>query len=405
MRQTWRWFGPGDLASVEDMEQAGVEAVVSALHHVPTGATWTLDAIEKRQREIGTRSDGSPSSLAWEVVESLPVSEDIKKQKGEWRAHLDAYGRSLVHLAEAGIGTVCYNFMPVLDWTRTDLRHRRPDGATAMRFDLVDFAAFDIHILDRPGAAEDFDEEVREAAAARHAAMDDARRGELARNVTAGLPGAAETFTLDDVRRHLAEYAGLSSDRLRAHLIDFLTEVVPTAERLGLRLCCHPDDPPWALLGLPRVMSTEADYTSVLEAVDSPANGVTFCTGSLGARPETDLAAMLARLGPRVHFLHLRNVTCEGSTAPCSFFEDRHLEGGTDMVAVIAAVLREEGRRRAAGRADADIPMRPDHGQDILDDLARSGQPGYPRIGRLKGLAELRGVMTALKHPSLGLAP
>ena len=405
MRQTWRWFGPGDLATVEDMEQAGVEGVVSALHHVPTGAVWTPEAIAQRQREIGTRSDGTPSSLAWEVVESLPVSEDIKKQKGDWRAHLVAYRQSLGHLAEAGIAVVCYNFMPVLDWTRTDLRCRQPDGATAMRFDLTDFAAFDIHILARAGAAEDYPDAVRDAAEARHAGMDDDRKAELARNVTAGLPGAAETFTLKDVRRHLAEYAGLPAERLRANLIDFLAEVVPTAERLGLRLCCHPDDPPWALLGLPRVMSTEADYDAMLDAVPSPASGVTLCTGSLGARPDNDLPGMMARLGPRVHFLHLRNVTREDADIPCSFFEDRHLEGGTDMVAVIAAVLREEARRRTGGRADADIPMRPDHGQDILDDLGRRGQPGYPRIGRLKGLAELRGIMAALAHPTLGLRP
>ena len=405
MRQTWRWFGPGDLATVEDMEQAGVEGVVSALHHVPTGTVWTPEAIAQRQREIGTRSDGTPSSLAWEVVESLPVSEDIKKQKGDWRAHLVAYRQSLGHLAEAGIAVVCYNFMPVLDWTRTDLRCRQPDGATAMRFDLTDFAAFDIHILARAGAAEDYPDAVRDAAEARHAGMDDDRKAELARNVTAGLPGAAETFTLKDVRRHLAEYAGLPAERLRANLIDFLAEVVPTAERLGLRLCCHPDDPPWALLGLPRVMSTEADYDAMLDAVPSPASGVTLCTGSLGARPDNDLPGMMARLGPRVHFLHLRNVTREDADIPCSFFEDRHLEGGTDMVAVIAAVLREEARRRTGGRADADIPMRPDHGQDILDDLGRRGQPGYPRIGRLKGLAELRGIMAALAHPTLGLRP
>ncbi len=403
MRQTWRWFGPGDPATVEDMEQAGVEGVVTALHHVPTGAVWTPEAIATRQRQVATRADGSPASLAWEVVESLPVSEDIKRQTGDWRAHLDAYRTSLTHLAQAGIATVCYNFMPVLDWTRTDLRYLRPDGATAMRFDLIDFAAFDLHILDRPGAVSDYPEAVREAATARHAAMTDARRRALARNVTAGLPGSAESFTLEDVRAQLDACAGITAERLRTHLIDFLSEVAPLAERLGLRLCCHPDDPPWPLLGLPRVMSTEADYAAVLAAVDVPANGVTLCSGSLGARADNDLPGMMARLGPRVHFLHLRNVTREGADMPCSFFEDRHLEGGTDMVALIAAILREEARRRSAGRADADIPMRPDHGQDILDDLTRDGQPGYPRIGRLKGLAELRGIMAALSHPAHGL--
>lgn len=402
MRQTWRWFGPKDLAKVEDMEQAGVQAVVSALHHVPAGAVWTAAEIAARQRAIATRSDGSPSALAWEVVESLPVSEAIKKQSGDWRAHLEAYRASLENLAAAGIEVICYNFMPVLDWTRTDLRHRRPDGATAMRFDLVAFAGFDINLLARPGAAEDYPPAVAEAARERIADMDAAARAELVRNVTAGLPGAAETFSLEDVRRHLAEYAGVSAARLRANLIDFLGEVVPVAERLGLRLCCHPDDPPWPLMGLPRVMSTEADYAAVLAAVDSPANGVMLCAGSLGARPDNDLAGMMQRLGPRVHFLHLRNVTREEEGTPCSFFEDRHIEGGTDMVALIAAVLREEVRRRAEGRADWEIPMRPDHGQDILDDLKRQGQPGYPIIGRLKGLAELRGIAAALGHPVLG---
>jgi mannonate dehydratase len=388
---------------VEDMEQAGVEGVVSALHHVRTGDVWTPGEIARRQRDIATRGDGTASGLAWEVVESLPVSEEIKRQSGDWRAHLDAWRTSLEHLAAAGIPVICYNFMPVLDWTRTDLRHRRPDGATAMRFDLVDFVAIDLHILRREGARDDYPEALLVAATARHADMSEARRGELARNVTAGLPGAAETFSLQDVRRHLADYSGVTAERLRQNLIDFLGEVVPTAERLGLRLCCHPDDPPWPLLGLPRVMSTEADYAAVLDAVDSPANGVTLCTGSLGARPENDLPAMMERLGPRVHFLHLRNVTREADETPCSFFEDRHLQGGTDMVAVVAAVLREEARRRAEGREDATIPMRPDHGQDILDDLRHRGQPGYPRIGRLKGLAELRGIAAALTHPVHGL--
>jgi mannonate dehydratase len=404
MRQTWRWFGPHDLASIEDMEQAGVEGVVTALHHVPPGQVWTPQEIDRRRREIGARRDGGRSSLAWEVVESLPVSEDVKQGAGAWRAHLDAYRASLENLAAAGIEVVCFNFMPVLDWTRTELRHRRPDGALAMRFDLVDFAAYDLSILRRPGAAEDYPEAVVAAADERFAAMDDAARAELARNLTAGLPGAAESLTLDDVRAHLARYAGTDAATLRERLVDFLAEVAPTAERLGLRLCCHPDDPPWPLLGLPRVMSTEADYVAVLEAVPSPAVGATLCSGSLGARPDNDLACMMARLGPRVHFLHLRNVTRETPGWPCSFFEDRHLEGGTDIVALIAAVLAEEARRRAEGRADASIPFRPDHGQDILDDLKRSGQPGYPIVGRLKGLAELRGIIAALSHPSVAPA-
>jgi mannonate dehydratase len=404
MRQTWRWFGPKDLVSVDDMLQAGVEGVVSALHHVPTGAVWSAEQIAKRQGEIGRRADGTPSGLAWEVVESLPVSEDIKKQKGSWRAHLDAYRESLRNIAAAGIEVVCYNFMPVLDWTRTDLAFRVAHGGTCMRFDLADFAAFDLHILGRRGAAGDYPEALRDEAGRRFAAMDDTARKGLAGNVAFGLPGAAESLTLGDLRAHLDEYGPVSAETLRSHFVTFLEEVVPTAEEVGIRLCCHPDDPPFPLLGLPRIMSTEADYTAVMQAVDSPANGITLCSGSLGARPDNDLPGMMRRLGDRVHFLHLRNVKREGTEIRGSFHEAEHLGGDTDMVALIAAVVAEERRREAAGRADAVIPMRPDHGQDILDDLKRRAQPGYPSIGRLKGLAELRGIMTALTHPELGLA-
>jgi mannonate dehydratase len=401
MRQTWRWFGPADLASVDDMMQAGVEGVVSALHHVPTGAVWTPEEIALRQALIARRPDGSPSTLRWEVVESLPVSEDIKKQKGDWRTHLANWKTGMVNLRRAGLEVLCYNFMPVLDWTRTDLAWRLPNGATCMRFDIVDYAVFDIHVLGRKGAVEEFPPETLDAADRRFAGMTAAETQALAANVAFGLPGAAGKMTLDDVRAHLAEYDAISADRLRGHLVDFLSEVAPLAQDIGLRLCCHPDDPPFPLLGLPRVMSTEADYHAVLEAVDLPANGVTFCTGSFGARADNDLPAMMARLGPRVHFLHLRNVRREGTALRDSFHEAEHLGGSTDMVAVIAAILTEERRRRAEGREDWTIPFRPDHGQNILDDLGRTGQPGYPTIGRLKGLAELRGILTALDHPSV----
>ncbi|MDO6732067.1 mannonate dehydratase [Marinovum sp. 2_MG-2023] len=398
MKQTWRWFGPKDLVSVDDMLQAGVQGVVSALHQVPTGTVWTPKDIAQRQQEIATMASGAPSGLAWDVVESLPVSEDIKKQKGNWRDHIANYHTSLENLASAGIEVVCYNFMPVLDWTRTDLAYALPNGATCMRFDLVDFAAFDLFILERPAAQDDYTEAQRAAASARFAALDDAAKAALAKNVVFGLPGAAENFTLDDVRAHLAEYDAVSEDQLRQNLIDFLSEVVPTAERLGVRLCCHPDDPPVPLLGLPRVMSTEAQYSSVMAAVDSPANGVTLCSGSLGARPDNDLPGMMKRLGDKVHFLHLRNVKRQSDDIFGSFYEAEHLGGDTDMVALVAAVLDEEARRRAAGRSDWSIPFRPDHGQDIVDDLGRRAQPGYPLVGRLKGLAELRGVIAGLSH-------
>jgi mannonate dehydratase len=401
MRQTWRWFGPKDLVSIDDMLQAGVEGVVTALHHIPTGAVWSPGEIAARQDMLAVMQDGGPSGLKWEVVESLPVSEDIKRQSGDWKTHIANWKTSMRNLRAAGIEVICYNFMPILDWTRTDLAHRLSNGATCMRFDAIDFAAFDLFLLQRRGAADSYTPEVAEAARARFADMTEARKTGLAGNVVFGLPGAAERMSMEDVKSHLARYDSIPADRLRGHLVDFLAEVAPLAEEIGMRLCCHPDDPPFPLLGLPRIMSTEADYRAVMEAVDIPANGITLCTGSLGARADNDLPGMMQRLGDRVHFLHLRNVALEERHLGGSFHEAAHLEGNTDMVAMIAAVLAEEARRKAAGRADWQIPMRPDHGQDILDDLKRKAQPGYPAIGRLKGLAELRGIMTALSHPML----
>ena len=404
MKQTWRWFGPKDLASIDDVVQAGAEGIVTALHHVPNGVIWSPDEIAKRQQLVRVRKDGSPSGIEWDVIESLPVSEDIKKQKLDWRLHIENYKQSLRNVAAAGLEVVCYNFMPVLDWTRTDLRYQVRTGATCMRFDIVEFAAFDIHILARPGAAESFSEDVREKAKQRFRDMDDDERANLSRNITTALPGSTETMTLERVREHLSEYGTISPDKLRQHFIDFLSEVVPVAEEVGVRLCCHPDDPPFSLLGLPRIMSTGDDYATILGAVDSPANGVTLCSGSFGARPDNDLPALMRRFGPKVHFLHLRNVKRDDSAVIAgSFYEAEHLEGDTDMVALIAAIVEEESRRAREGRADAQIPMRPDHGQDILDDLGRRSQPGYPTIGRLKGLAELRGVMRALEHKQYGL--
>ncbi len=398
MRHTWRWFGPKDPVSIDHMMQAGVQGVVTALHHVPTGAVWTPEEIARRQHDLSRMRDGTPSGLAWEVVESIPVSEAIKTQTGDWRDHVANWIASLRNLHAAGIRVVCYNFMPVLDWTRTDLTWRRPNGALCMRFDLPDFAAFDIHILQRRNAAEDYPEALRDEAARRFAAMDDARKQELVANIVFGLPGAAERQTMEDVRALLDSYAPVTDAVLRRNFHAFLEQVAPVAQDLGMRLCCHPDDPPFPLLGLPRIMSTEADYAERMAAVDLPANGITLCSGSLVARPDNDLPGMMRRFGDRVHFLHLRNVRRDTETVPASFFEDDHLGGQTDMVELIDAVLAEEGRRRAAGREDAVIPMRPDHGQDILDDIGRGGQPGYPAIGRLKGLAELRGVELALSR-------
>ena len=399
MRATWRWFGPQDTVPIEWVAQAGARGVVSALHHVPPGTAWTVEEIARRQREVATRRDGTSSGLAWEVVESLPVSEAIKTRTGPWRAHLDAWRESLHALARAGIEVVCYNFMPVLDWTRTDLAWRLPHGGTAMRFDAVDFAAFDIHVLARPGAAEAVPEALRMAAAERHARMNEADRARLAANLVKGLPGGQPGMSLEELGAALAVYDTIPETALRENLAGFLEEVVPTAEALGLRLCCHPDDPPWPLLGLPRIVSTLADYEALTGAVDSPANGVTLCSGALGPRAENDLPAMMRALGPRVHFLHLRDVAREdGMAFGGSFHEAEHLAGATDMPALIMAIQDEEARRRAEGRADAEIPFRPDHGQDILDDPARDGQPGYPAVGRLKGLAELNGVIAGLAY-------
>jgi mannonate dehydratase len=397
MQETWRWFGPQDLVSISDVAQAGASGVVSALHHIPTGDVWELEDIKKRQAEISHFADGSPSGLVWSVVESLPVSEDIKKRSGNWKDHIANYCKSMEHLAQAGLEIICYNFMPVLDWTRTDLAWRTQTGATCMRFDLIDFAVFDLHILKRAGAQNDFDADLQEKAAKRFSQMTQDECTALAENIVFGLPGAAEKFSMDDVCQHLAEYDNISALQLRGNLISFLAEVAPVAQDLGLRLCCHPDDPPFPLLGLPRVMSTEQDYRTLIEAVDIPANGITLCTGSLGARPDNDLPGMMERLGDRVHFLHLRNVTRESDNIRGSFYEAEHLKGDTDMVLVLEAALKEEKRRREQGRKDWSIPMRPDHGQDILDDLNRRAQPGYPSIGRLKGLAELRGIIAALE--------
>lgn len=402
MRQTWRWFGPNDAISIDDLLQAGVQGVVSALHDKAPGVVWSREDIVQRQTDVARMSTGSESGLRWEVVESLPVSEDIKRQSGSWKQHIENYRTSLSNLHAAGIKVVCYNFMPVLDWTRTDLAYRLPNGATCMRFDVIDFAVFDIHLLKRTHAVEDFPKDVVEAAQERYVRMPDSVQASLLNNLVCGLPGTDVSLSIEDVREHLSVYNNISTDQLRSNYIDFLAEVAPHAEQLGMRLCCHPDDPPFSLLGLPRIMSTEADYQYVLDAVDIPANGVTLCSGSLGARSDNDLPGMMNRLGHRVHFLHMRNVKRESDGVFASFHESEHLEGDTDMVAFIAAVLQEERKRVDAGRADCSIPFRPDHGQNILDDHTRDTQPGYPAIGRLKGLAELRGIERALSHQVLG---
>ncbi|WP_299147270.1 mannonate dehydratase [uncultured Tateyamaria sp.] len=393
MIECWRWFGPDDPTQLSDLPQVGATGVVTALHGFAPGAPWPADAIAARKGMI------ERVGLTWEVVESLPVSEAIKTQGPDMADHLMHYKSSMRALADQGVRTICYNFMPILDWTRTQTHAPQPHGGTAMLFDLAVFAAFDLHILKRNGAAEDYNVAVQEAAKSAFVAMDDAAKANLTHTVIAGLPGANDGWTLEDVRTRLASYAGISAAQLRQNLIDFLGEVAPLAETLGLRLCCHPDDPPFSLLGLPRVMSSTTDYEIALNAVDTPANGATLCTGSLGVAPQFEVVDFVTRLGPRIHFAHLRNTKRLPSPDPDrpGFFEAAHLEGDTDMVAALRALMKEEARRRAEGCEDHAIPMRPDHGQELLDDRGRDSLPGYPLIGRMRGLAELRGIMAALK--------
>lgn len=402
MKQTWRWFGPEDKVSISDIQQADADGIVTALHHVPNGAVWPIAEIEKRQTECQTTPNESASNLTWHVVESLPVSEEIKQQTGDWLSHIENYKQSLRNLNKCGLSIICYNFMPVLDWTRTTLAHSLPNGASCMRFDIVDFAAFDIHILRRKHATADFPPHIVQTATERFATMSESDKTKLAKNIVCGLPGAEQGYSLSDLREQIERYSTITETRLRQNQLDFLEAVVPTAEELGMRLCCHPDDPPFSLLGLPRIMSTEDDYRRLISSIESPANGITLCSGSLGVRSDVDLAGMMHRLGEKVHFIHLRNVVRETHGPKISFHESAHLDGDTCMVELIKAILKEEHRRILAGRDDSSIPFRPDHGQEILSDLHANAQPGYPAVGRLKGLAELRGIIAALSHdPSL----
>jgi mannonate dehydratase len=390
VEETWRWFGPKDKVPLQHIRQAGAEGIVTALHHVPNGTTWEQDDIARRKGEI------EASGLRWSVVESIPVSEEIKTRTGDWRKHLDAYGASIRNLAAQGVKTVCYNFMPVIDWTRTDLSYALPNGALALRFDATEFAVFDLFILRREGAEAEYTPERIEAARKRHAAMDQAARDRLIRVIIAGLPGAEESYTVDMLRDALAKYRGVTRDEFRNRLGEFLDAVTPVAEEVGVRLAIHPDDPPRSLLGLPRIVSTADDARWILNRVVSPNNGLTFCTGCYGVRPDNDLIAMAREFAARIHFLHLRSTRREAD--PESFYEADHLAGDVDMVGVITEVLREEQKRSAAARLDSVIPMRPDHGHQMLDDVGKAVNPGYSAIGRLKGLAELRGVAAAVKR-------
>lgn len=383
MEQTWRWFGPADPVSLADIRQAGATGIVSALHDQPNGTVWPVERILERKAMI------EAAGLTWSVVESIPIHEDIKTAAPGWERYAEAWVASMVNLARCGIRTICYNFMPVIDWTRTDLAFELPDGARCLRFDADAFAAFDLFILKREGAEAEYSAQEIEQARAAHAAMSEADVAKLMANIIAGLPGAEESYSLDSFRARLATYAEVDAERLRANLAAFLKIVVPVAEKEGVVLAIHPDDPPRPLFGLPRVVSTAADMKAIAEMVDSPSNGFTFCTGSYGVRPDNNLVEMFETHADRVHFLHLRATKREAD--PRSFHEAAHLDGDVDMVAVIKAVLLAERRR------GVELPMRPDHGHQLLDDLRKTSNPGYPAIGRLRGLAELRGVERAIR--------
>ena len=383
MEETWRWFGPLDDIRLDEIRQTGATGIVNALHEIPYGEVWQPDAILARKAMI------EAAGLRWSVVESLPVHEDVKRGSGDLGRIFANYRESLRNLGRAGIRTVCYNFMPVLDWTRTDLAHRMATGALALRFDATRQAAFDVLMLERPGAEADHRPEVLDAARRWFAGATEADKATLLSSIMAGLPGAYDRYDVPGLRRMLETYGGIDAAALKANLARFLREVVPAAEEAGIAMCMHPDDPPRPILGLPRIVSNRQDLADLVAMVPSRSNGITFCTGSLGAGADNDVPAMAREFAPHVAFLHLRNVTKE---ADGSFHEADHLGGDVDMPAVIAAFLDEEARR------GAEIPFRPDHGHVLLSDAGRKTHPGYTLIGRLRGLAELRGVIAGLRH-------